>query len=93
MTELLAKPYRELSPARVNEIHGWYSTSPQLRWIAPNLDTADVAAQFRARHGLRTPDALQAATAARYGATGLVANDKVFRRVSAFETLLFDEIL
>jgi hypothetical protein len=35
----------------------------------------------------------QAATAARFRATGFVTNDPIFKRVEAFETLLFDELL
>jgi predicted nucleic acid-binding protein len=46
-----------------------------------------------ARYHLRTPDALQAATAARSLATGFVTNDPAFERVEAFETLLFDKLL
>lgn len=92
MTELLVKPYREMNQAQVDTIYDLLSTYPHLQWIAPDLDIAYIAAELRASHRLKTPDALQAATAARYGATGFVANDKVFRRVPAFETLLFDEI-
>ncbi len=63
-------------------------------WIeAPDLDIAYAAAELRAAHRLKTPDALQAATAVHAGVTGLIANDAVFRRVPAFETLLFDELL
>jgi predicted nucleic acid-binding protein len=39
------------------------------------------------------PDALQAATAIRAQATGLVTNDPVFQRVGAIETLLLDHLL
>ena len=51
------------------------------------------AAQIRARHRLRTPDALQAATAAHAGATALVTNDPVFERVEAFATVVLDPLL
>jgi predicted nucleic acid-binding protein len=39
------------------------------------------------------PDALQAATAVRAQATGLVTNDAMFARVEAFETLVLDHHL
>jgi predicted nucleic acid-binding protein len=42
---------------------------------------------------LRTPDALQAATAVHTGATGLITNDAVFERLEAFETLVLDQLL
>jgi predicted nucleic acid-binding protein len=69
------------------------STFPNLDWIAPNLEIADLAARFRALHRLRTPDALQAATAAHSRVTGLITNDAVFARVPAFETLVLDSLL
>jgi len=38
-------------------------------------------------------DALQAATAIRAPATGVVTNDPVFERVGAFETLVLNHLL
>lgn len=93
MTELLVQPYRNADERRVNQFYGLLSTYPNLEWIAPNLEIAELAARIRAEHRLRTPDALQAATAAAAQATGLVTNDPVFQRVKAFETLVLDRIL
>ena len=93
MTELLVQPYRESDEARVDQFYGLLTTYPHLDWVAPDLEIADMAARLRALHRLKTPDALQAATAARADATGFVTNDPVFERVEAFETLLFDQLL
>jgi predicted nucleic acid-binding protein len=93
MTELLVQPYRDFDEQRVDEFYGLPSTFPNLQWVAPNLEIADLAARFRALHRLRTPDALQAATAAYAGATGLITNDPVFKRLDAFETLVLDQLL
>ncbi|HYL36539.1 MAG TPA: PIN domain-containing protein [Bryobacteraceae bacterium] len=93
MLELLVQPYRDRSEQRVNEYYGLLSTYPNLRWIAPDLEVADMASRIRAAHRLRTPDALQAACATRAQATGLITNDPVFERVEAFETLVLDKLL
>ncbi len=93
MTELLVQPYRSLDDQLVDEFHALLETVPNLDWIPPNLDIADTAAKIRAGHRLRTPDALQAATAIRGRATGLVTNDSVFHRVGGFETLVLDNLL
>ena len=93
MTELLVQPYRVADQQQADEFYVLLSTYPNLEWIAPNLEIADRAAKLRALHGLRTPDALQAATAVHAGATGLVTNDPVFERVKDFETLLLDKLL
>ena len=68
-------------------------TAPRLKQAAADLEIADLAARFRALHHLRTPDALQAATAAYVRATGLVTNDAIFERLDAFETLVLDKLL
>lgn len=93
MTELLVLPYREGDEQRANDFYGLLSTYPNLDWIAPNLEIAELAARIRALHRLRTPDALQAATAAHSQATGLITNDGVFERVEGFQTLVLDELL
>jgi predicted nucleic acid-binding protein len=93
MTELLVLPYREGDEQRANDFYGLLSTYPNLDWIAPNLEIAEIAARIRALHRLRTPDALQAATAAHSQATGLITNDAVFERAEGFETLVLDRLL
>jgi Predicted nucleic acid-binding protein, contains PIN domain len=93
MTELLVQPYRDSGEDRVNLFYGLLTAYPHLEWIAPDLEIADTAARFRASYRMRTPDALQAATAVHSRATGVIANDSIFKRVDAFETLLFDDLL
>jgi len=55
MTELLVQPYRAGDEQRVDEFYGLLATYPNLDWIAPDLEIADMAARIRAMHGLRTP--------------------------------------
>ena len=93
MTELLVPAYRTKDEERVDEFYVLLSRYPNLEWIAPTLEIADLAAELRALHRLRTPDALQAATAVREGATGFITNDPVFTRVTNFETLVLDRVL
>jgi len=93
MTELLVLPYREGDEQRANDFYGLLSTYPNLDWIAPNLEIADLAARFRALHRLQTPDALQGATAVHAQATGLITNDPVFSRIDSFETLVLHQLV
>jgi predicted nucleic acid-binding protein len=90
MTELLVPSYRDGDEEKVDEFYGLLTTYPNLLWIAPALEVADVAARFRATYRLRTPDALQAATAVRAKATGFITNDPVFTRIKEFETAVLD---
>lgn len=93
MTELLVQPYRDVNDSRVDSFYSLLSSYPHLEWIAPGLEIADLAAQIRALHRLRTPDALQAATAVNAHATAFVTNDPVFERVESFESLILDKFL
>jgi predicted nucleic acid-binding protein len=92
MTELLVQPYRDANEQRVDEFYALLSTYPNLDWIAPNLEIADLAARIRALHRLRTPDALQAATGVHAQATALITNDPVFNRVEGLETMILDQL-
>jgi predicted nucleic acid-binding protein len=93
MTELLVPSYRSNDEHRVDAFYGLLSTYPNLQWIAPDLEAADLAAKLRALYRLRTPDALQAACAIRARATGLITNDPVFARVEGLDTIVLDQLL
>jgi predicted nucleic acid-binding protein len=93
MTELLVHPYRNHDVLQTNELFGLLSTYPNLEWVAPDLDIAAHAAEIRARSGLRTPDALQAATAVHARASAFLTNDPVFQRITDFETLILDKFV
>ena len=92
MTELLVLPYRDADQGSVDEIYTLLSTYTHLEWIAPSLEIADMAARIRATHRLRTPDALEAATALHAGVSGLITNDPVFKRVAGLETMVLDDV-
>ncbi len=93
MTELLVHPYRDSHEQPAGEFYGLLSTYPHLEWIAPTLEIADGAARLRAVHRLRTPNALQAATALHAQATRTITNDDAFVRVEGLETLVLEELV
>lgn len=93
MTELLVHPYRDHDVVRVNELFGLLSTYPNLEWVAPQLEIAAGAAEIRAQFGLRTPDALQAATAVHAHALALLTNDPVFQRIPTLDVLILDDLV
>ena len=93
MLELLVQPYRLADIDRVNRFYALLATFPHLEWIAPTLTIADLGARLRAEYNLKTPDALQAATALTCGATSFISNDPAFRRVAGLEVIVLDELL
>jgi predicted nucleic acid-binding protein len=93
MLELLVHPYRAEDQDGVDAFYALLSTYPNLSWVATSLDVADLAAKLRAEHNLKTPDAIQAATALLSQATGLVSNDPAFARVKQLDVLILDDLL
>jgi predicted nucleic acid-binding protein len=66
----------------------------------PNLELQPIsrevlleAAALRARHRLRTPDAIQIVTAVRYGATLAVTNDEGWRDLSMIGTVILSDLI
>ena len=56
---------------------------PDLAWVELNREVVELAAAIRARHGLRTPDALQAASCLQLGPRHvMLTGDAVFQRVA-----------
>ena len=87
------QPYRPSGQERAQEFLILLAHYPNLDWIAADFGIADLAAQYRASYGLKTPDALHAATAVSAGATGFITNDGAFDRVQEFETLQLEKLL
>jgi predicted nucleic acid-binding protein len=93
IAEVLVKAYERLDEEEADRLYGLLTTHPNLEWFAPDLEIGTWAARFRADYRLKTPDALQAATAFLSGATAFITNDATFERVQQFETLMLDRLL
>ena len=93
MAELLVQPYRDRDSRRVDDCFALLTRFPNLSWVEPDLGIADLAASFRAKHRLKMPDALQAATAVKEQTPAFVTNDAAFRRVSELRVLAMDDLL
>jgi len=93
LLEILVQPYREKLDDLVLKFYALLTTFPNIRWIELSKEIADSAARIRAEYRLKTPDAIQVATALSSGATGFVCNDPVFKRVREFECLLLEDCL
>lgn len=59
---------------------------PDLVWVELNREVVELATVIRVRHGLRTPDALQAASCLQLGAEHLLlTGDAAFQRVQGLQ--------
>ena len=93
MAELLVQPYIQQDQQRADSFFGLLSSQTRLTWIPVDLPVADATARLRAKYRLKTPDAVQAATTIIGGATALITNDRIFERVTEFETIVLDQYL
>lgn len=88
LLECRTKPLRDGNQALLALYDGFFQTK-DLLIIELTEAVVDVATQLRARHGLRTPDALQAACCLIHAPdTPFVTADAAFRRVEGLNVRL-----
>ena len=92
LTELLVPLYRAGDAAQARKLANLLRNFHNLEMVSVNDNIAMEAARLRAVHGLRTPDAIHAATALVYEADGIVSNDRQSSRVEreGISVWLFD---
>lgn len=90
--EVLVGPYRAGDQVRRVALSGLLASFPGVSWVALDLAVADRAASLRGRYRLRTPDAIQLATALEAGADAFLTNDQELSRVTEVPVLLIDDV-
>lgn len=91
--EVLVGSYRAAgAEGRPAQAAALLATFPNLEWVEVDIEIAHRAAEIRARHGLRTPDAIHVATAVHAGADLLLTNDRGLRRVEEVPIVLVEEL-
>lgn len=91
LLEILVKPKRQGNVQAVKDYIELITTFPNLQLWGLSVPIADKAADLRVQYNLKTPDALQIATALMHGATGFITNDTGLRRVTDLTVLLLDD--
>ena len=93
--ELLVPLYRTGDIAAANGVISRLSSFANLSIHKLDATTSATAARLRAEHGLRTPDAIHAATALSVGADGVLTNDQQFQRLEdeGLTVWLFDDFV
>lgn len=87
MLELLVQPYRAGNPELTSRYYALFNRYPHLTLRPLDLSTADRAAQLRATYALKTPDAIQVATALEWGAEAFLTNDYKLQRIQELEII------
>lgn len=81
-------PMKRNDTATLNRFDAFFAR-PDLIWVELSRDVVELAAAVRVRHGLRTPDALQAACCLQLGGEHrLLTGDAAFQRVAGLNVTL-----
>ena len=90
--EALVKPLRD-GNAEIEMQYRELFASGAVRLLDASYQVFEDAASIRADTGLKTPDALHAATAIIAACTLFITNDNDFRRVQALPVVVLDDLL
>jgi predicted nucleic acid-binding protein len=93
LIEILVKPKAEGLLQVARDYEYYLTTFPNLTFHEMGLDIARKASDMRAAERIKTPDAIQLATAVVHGATAFLTNDKIFERVKGVDIFIFDKFL
>ena len=90
--ETLVKPLREGDEVVEMLLRSMFDAH-EVTLIPATREMWEDAARIRAETGLKTPDALHAATALRAGCTAFITNDTDFRRVDDLPVVVLDDLV
>ena len=90
--DTLVKPLREGDEVVEMLLRSMFDAN-EVRLIPATRELWEDAARIRADTGLKTPDALHAATALRAGCTVFITNDTDFRRVDGLLVIVLDDLV
>jgi len=93
LTESLVHPFRSKDTETIQLIKEMLLESENILTIDLNSDIAEEAAKLRAQHQLKTPDAIQLATAIHAGAQTFLTNDKRLRSLPAIKVVVVQDFV
>lgn len=92
LLEVLVKPLKERDVTTATIFRSVLNHSPDVVMFPITQAVLEEAAQLRATLGLKTPDALHAATALLNDCALLVTNDSAFRKISSLNVVILSEL-
>ncbi|MGC1393611.1 MAG: PIN domain-containing protein [Coleofasciculaceae cyanobacterium] len=92
LSEVLVYPLRQGNTILAQQYRDILFDAEGFITIQVSADIAEIAAQLRAIHNLRTPDAIQMATAIFEGASFFVTNDARLPSLPELEVLVLEEL-
>jgi len=93
LMEIITKPKAEGLLQVARDYEYYLTTFPNLTFYEMGIEIARKASDLRATERIKSPDAIQLATAILHGATAFLTNDKIFERVKEIDILILDKFL
>ena len=90
--EVLIKPIREKQAFLEDKFRQFLLHSEEFTTIPVSLSILERAARVRAETGMRTPDAIHAATALEGGPALSATNDRTFKRVAGLPVVVLSQV-
>lgn len=91
LLEVMVKPLKAGARNLALQYRDILMGNPGLRLYPLEEELAEAAAQLRAKYNLRTPDAIQMATAIRRGADVFITNDFRFKAVKEIDVIVLED--
>jgi predicted nucleic acid-binding protein len=92
LSEVLVQPIIRQQMLLQREYRDLLLRSRNFSTLAISASIAELGAELRAQYRLRTPDALQIATALETGCEAFLSNDAGLRRVTELRVLILDDL-
>ena len=93
LTEVLVHPMRRGDHDLADQYRRILLHANQITTVQVSEGVAEEAGRLRARHNLRTPDAIQLATAIRSGASSFLTNDGRLPKLAPLNILVLKELI
>lgn len=93
LTEVLVHPLRHGDHELADQYRRILLHANQVTTVPVSEVIADGAAQLRSRYGLRTPDAIQLATAISAGASSFLTNDTRLPNLPSLKMLVLNQLI
>jgi predicted nucleic acid-binding protein len=92
LLEVLVHPIRRGDEGLAQQYNDILLSSPHIMTAPVTPVTAQLAAELRAEQNLKTPDAIQLATAINHGAAAILTNDRDFGETESIKVLRVSEL-
>jgi predicted nucleic acid-binding protein len=93
LIEILVKPKAEELLEVARDYEYYLTTFPNLTLFPFDLEIARKASDLKALSRIKTPDAIQLATALHHGATGFLTNDRMLEKATGLEIAVLDKVM